>query len=60
MPEFQFTKSSHSTSAGECVEVALNIPGTVAIRDSKNPYSPILRLAPNTWDAFQEALRLAR
>jgi hypothetical protein len=34
-------KSSHSTGGGQnCVEVAV-IPGSVAIRDSKNPNGPV-------------------
>ncbi|WP_329125826.1 DUF397 domain-containing protein [Streptomyces sp. NBC_01465] len=52
MPEFEFVKSSYSTAGGECVEVARNIPGTVAVRDSKDPEGPILRLAPASWGAF--------
>lgn len=52
MPEFHFMKSSYSSSGGECVEVASNIPGTVAVRDSKDPESPILRLSPAAWAAF--------
>ncbi|WP_420803238.1 DUF397 domain-containing protein [Streptomyces spiramyceticus] len=46
-------KSSYSTSAGECVEVATNIPGTVAVRDSKDPDSKILRFSTAAWQAFQ-------
>ncbi|WP_405481171.1 DUF397 domain-containing protein [Streptomyces sp. NBC_00009] len=59
MPEFTFRKSSYSTSAGECVEVARNIPGTVAVRDSKDPdpNSPILRLTPTAWADFTAFLR---
>ncbi|MFF1447709.1 DUF397 domain-containing protein, partial [Streptomyces sp. NPDC058274] len=30
MPHFKFVKSSYSSGDGECVEVARNIPGTVA------------------------------
>ena len=59
MPEFTFTKSSYSNTAGECVEVATNVRGTVAIRDSKDPdpHAPILRLTPATWAAFTTSLR---
>ncbi|WP_406459801.1 DUF397 domain-containing protein [Streptomyces sp. NBC_01622] len=57
MPEFNFTKSSYSTAANECLEVARNIPGTIAIRDSKTPDGPILRLTPTTWTRFTAALR---
>ncbi len=52
MPHFEFVKSSHSSGNGECVEVAGNIVGTVAIRDSKDPDGPILRLAATAWAEF--------
>ncbi|MFD4523720.1 DUF397 domain-containing protein [Streptomyces sp. NPDC058470] len=52
MPHFEFVKSSHSSGNGECVEVAPNIPGTVAVRDSKDVDGPILRVAPSAWAAF--------
>ncbi|MGW2812563.1 DUF397 domain-containing protein [Streptomyces sp. NPDC001415] len=53
MTEFSFTKSSYSSTSGECVEVALNIPGTVAVQDSKSsPAGPALRLTPAAWAAF--------
>ncbi|MFB7087307.1 DUF397 domain-containing protein [Streptomyces sp. NPDC056296] len=53
MYEFDFVKSSHSNTSGECVEVALNVPGTVAVRDSKIPADgPILRIAPQVWARF--------
>ncbi|MER6114568.1 DUF397 domain-containing protein [Streptomyces sp. NPDC001743] len=57
MPHFEFVKSSYSSGNGECVEVARNIPGTVAVRDSKSPAGPVLLLAPAAWDAFQAGLR---
>lgn len=52
MPHFEFVKSSYSSGNGECVEVARNIPGTVAIRDSKDADGPILRVAASAWVAF--------
>ncbi|GGZ74062.1 DUF397 domain-containing protein [Streptomyces bluensis] len=52
MPEFDFMKSSYSNTGGECIEVARNIPHTIAIRDSKNPDGPILRLTPTAWTHF--------
>ncbi|WP_326737344.1 DUF397 domain-containing protein [Streptomyces sp. NBC_01022] len=59
MTSFRFTKSSYSEPNGECVEVARNIPGTVAVRDSKRAAGPVLLLAPAAWDAFQAGLRRA-
>ncbi|MFE9920563.1 DUF397 domain-containing protein [Streptomyces sp. NPDC005774] len=54
MSEFDFKKSTYSSgdAHGECVEVARNIPGTVAVRDSKDAAGAILRLAPSAWAAF--------
>ncbi|MGW0832253.1 DUF397 domain-containing protein [Streptomyces prunicolor] len=54
MSEFEFTKSTYSSGEphGECVEVARNIPTTIAIRDSKQANGPLLQLTPTTWTAF--------
>lgn len=53
---FRFVKSSYSTGSGECVEVARNAPGVVAVRDSKTPPeapgAPILHLSPTAWRKF--------
>ncbi|GHJ40333.1 DUF397 domain-containing protein [Streptomyces sp. TS71-3] len=49
---FRFTKSSFSALSGECLEVARNIPGVVAVRDSKAPGGSILRVRPEVWVAF--------
>ncbi|WP_030858043.1 DUF397 domain-containing protein [Streptomyces sp. NRRL S-37] len=57
MSEFVFVKSSYSNTSGECVEVALNVPETVAVRDSKDSADgPIVRLAPQAWARFAGAL----
>lgn len=46
-------KSSHSgNNGGECVEVATNITGVVAVRDSKNPTGPALLFTPTSWRSF--------
>lgn len=54
-------KSSYSSGAGgNCVEVATNLPGLVAVRDSKNPATPALLLTPAQWRALTTALRTER
>ncbi|WP_329428984.1 DUF397 domain-containing protein [Streptosporangium sp. NBC_01495] len=46
-------KSSRSgDNGGQCVEVATNLPGMVAVRDSKDPQGPKLFFAPTEWKAF--------
>lgn len=48
----QWFKSSRSSTAGECVEVAWLGGGHVGVRDSKNPTGPALVFTPGEWDAF--------
>jgi hypothetical protein len=50
-------KSTRSNNGGACVEVATNLPGTVAIRDSKNPTGPKLIVASDQWQAFIRGLK---
>ncbi len=51
-------KSSYSgTNGGNCVEIASNLPGVVAVRDSKNPSGPALVLTLDDWHTFTAALR---
>jgi hypothetical protein len=46
-------KSSYSNAnGGQCVEVARNLPGVVAVRDSKDPEGPKLIFGPAQWAAF--------
>ncbi|MET7865346.1 DUF397 domain-containing protein [Micromonospora taraxaci] len=40
------------SSGGNCVEVADNLPGVVAVRDSKDVTGPALTFAPAAWAAF--------
>ncbi|MGW8376266.1 DUF397 domain-containing protein [Streptomyces sp. ODS28] len=57
MTTFAYRKSSYSDKEHECVEVATNIPGTVAIRDSKHAARGHIRLTPTAWTAFLRGIR---
>lgn len=49
-------KSTRSAgNGGECVEVADNLPGIVAVRDSKDPHGPALTFTPAAWTGFLRA-----
>lgn len=51
-------KSSYSgNNGGNCVEVARNLPGVVAVRDSKDPEGPALLLTPAAWRAFTASVK---
>ena len=45
-------KSSRSNDSGACVEVADNLHGMIAVRDSKDPTGPALIFTPAEWEAF--------
>ena len=42
-------------NGGNCVEVADNLPGLVAVRDSKDPAGPALTFSPAAWTTFVRA-----
>jgi len=50
-------KSSYSNNGGNCIEVAANIPGTVPVRDSKDPNGPALTFSANGWSSFVAAVK---
>jgi hypothetical protein len=50
-------KSSYSGGTGNCVEVAGNLPGAVAVRDSQDPAGPALILTPAAWRALTRKVR---
>ncbi|MFG2064476.1 DUF397 domain-containing protein [Micromonospora sp. NPDC048871] len=53
-------KSTRSgDNGGACIEVAANLPGLVAVRDSKDPAGPALTFSPTAWVAFVTVTRSA-
>jgi Domain of unknown function (DUF397) len=51
----EWHKSSYSGNGAQqngCVEVARNLPGIVAVRDSKDVHGPVLAVAPAGWREF--------
>jgi predicted secreted Zn-dependent protease len=51
-------RTSHrSQQNGACVEVATNLPGVAAVRDSKNPDGAVLTFSPAEWAAFIAGVR---
>jgi len=53
----QWRTSTRSSGNGACVQVALNLPGIIAIRDSKNPESGVLILPPQAFTALTAGIR---
>jgi hypothetical protein len=54
----KWRKSSYSNgNGGQCVEVARNLPGVVAVRDSKDPGGPKLIFEPAQWAAFTSGVK---
>lgn len=51
-------KASYSgDNGGNCVEVARNLPGVVAVRDSKDPHGPALVFTRHEWAAFTAVIK---
>jgi Domain of unknown function (DUF397) len=50
-------RKASASSTGNCVEVAVNLPGVVAVRDSKDPAGPALTFTSDAWRAFTSVLR---
>lgn len=54
---YVWRKSSYSSGGGqECVEVAANVPGVIALRDSKNPTAGHHEVTPHTFHTLLTAI----
>jgi hypothetical protein len=53
----EWRKSSLSGSGNNCVEVAGNLPGIVAVRDSKDPQGPALIFTLAGWRSFVSSVK---
>ncbi|RBQ16961.1 DUF397 domain-containing protein [Spongiactinospora rosea] len=56
LAEWHKSSRSQGTSAN-CVEVARNLPGVIAVRDSKDPDGPKLAFSPSAWSRFITGLK---
>ncbi|HEV2377645.1 MAG TPA: DUF397 domain-containing protein [Streptosporangiaceae bacterium] len=56
----RWRRSSYSgNGGGNCIEVA-NTPNLVAVRDSKDPDGPELRMTPQQWRHLVAAVKASR
>ncbi|MGW3859334.1 DUF397 domain-containing protein [Micromonospora arida] len=50
-------KSTRSgDNGGNCVDVAMNLPRVVVVRDSKDSLGAVLTFSPKAWSAFTDAV----
>jgi len=48
----EWRKSTRSDADGQCVEVATNLSGIIAVRDSTDTSGAALIFTPAEWEAF--------
>ena len=49
--------SLSGNNGGNCVEVAVNLPSIIAMRDSKDREGPVLVFTPDAWLAFTAGVK---
>ncbi|MEV3855974.1 DUF397 domain-containing protein [Streptomyces sp. NPDC050095] len=57
-PDFEFVSAAacRDKKVGNCMQVAVNAPGVVALRESANP-GVVIETTPEKWMTFVEAVR---
>jgi hypothetical protein len=55
-PTWRKSSRSNDGGDGDCVEVA-ELPGWIALRDSKNPAGAVLAFPRGSWRAFLSGIR---
>ncbi|MFK4150036.1 DUF397 domain-containing protein [Streptomyces sp. NPDC004065] len=53
-----WTKSSHSTGNGACVEIKSPVVAAMSVRDSKVPAGPVLDFPAGAWNAFVASIKV--
>jgi hypothetical protein len=53
----EWRTSSYSANGSSCVEIAGNLPGAVAVRDSTNRDGATLAVSDRTWTQFVQGIK---
>ncbi|MEJ8647340.1 DUF397 domain-containing protein [Streptomyces sp. MS1.AVA.3] len=58
IPEFDFVSAAacRDKKVGNCPQVAVNVPGVVALRDSERPET-IVTMTPGQWTTLADAVK---
>lgn len=58
IPEFDFVSAAacRDKKVGNCPQVAVNVPGVVALRDSERPEN-IVTMTPDQWTTLADAVK---
>ena len=56
---FNWRKAKRSMSNGNCTEVTV-VADFIAVRDSQDPYGPILRYPAGSWRSFLQDARTGK
>ena len=57
IPELAWFKSSKSSANGQCTMCARLPDGSMAVKDSQHPASPVLRFSATQWRAFTQDIK---